>query len=558
MKKILKTIIIISIAVLGAGFLAPSPVYAVDELEVNFFGHDPLFDEANFLPGGNIARDVKVTNNTDTAQSIITEAIEYPGCPDPDDVPSTDLSRALDIVIREKGSSSDLYGGSTGIKSLFDFYTRVGFGSENELLLTQDLAGNGGNITYEFEISFPSGEENEWQGTTTTFDILIGFQGDGGGAISNGGSGSGGGLPPGLMITNERDDVITTATDITALITWQTNYFSTSKVIYGATQGQFNFSAGPERYGYDFYKEGDNSGLEKVTVHNITLTGLDANATYYYRCVSHASPDTIGFEHSFTTTLPEGVTVPEKEPGEGSGDVQETAEEEIKKEIDGGVYEAEDAEGLVLGETTEIEEARDTDQLDDEEPKQKKDEETAEEEEENGRTGLLAAIGGTFGSFGSCVSCFSWLYLFLFIIAPLMKLWAVLEKRDRTTNSALKKHYKRIATVWAIAFLAPASLTAWAYFANHHCVHIIYFWIFALLTVLSWWFDIRKTTMDIETLDNDDHQQTITKKQKLLLYAMFITLAIVLAIWLIFGCAPIWLILTLLAVNIVLRLFVKK
>ena len=540
MKKILIGLIVFcGVGLIPAGFAAAQGI-----VDISFENEpDALFQQINFLPGESTGGWIKVKNISGETQKIGVEIIDKldPLCQE------NCLSDKLNLVITEGENGTSL---TTG--SLTTFYEEGG-------IYLSDL-GIGENTVYYFSISFNPMADDDYQGSEAKFDIKIGTFGEesiSGEIIPGGGSSGGGGIfIAGLRIL---DESVPDISDYSVTVTWLTTSESTSRVIYSPEGFPHILKLNnPPKYGYAFSKEGDDSKNEKVVAHSVTIAGLLPGTTYYFRCISHASPDTIGFEHSFTTTLPEGVTVPEEEPGEEVEDVQKTAEEEIKKEIDGGVYETEDAEGLVLGETTEIEEARDTDQSDDEEPEQKKDEETVEEEEGNDRTGLLAAISNTFGSFGSCVSCFPWLCLLLFMIAPLMKLWAVLEKRDRTTNSALKKHYKRIATVWAIAFLAPASLTAWAYFANHHCVHIIYFWIFALLTVLSWWFDIRKTTMDIETLDNDDHQQTITKKQKLLLYAMFITLAIVLAIWLIFGCAPIWLILALLAVNVVLRLFVKK
>jgi len=82
-----------------------------------------LFDEANFLPGGSVTRWIKITNNGGESKPIATEAINYPGFPNAGNVPAYDLSRVLNIIIREKGGS-DLYGGSslTGEKTLFNFY----------------------------------------------------------------------------------------------------------------------------------------------------------------------------------------------------------------------------------------------------------------------------------------------------------------------------------------------------------------------------------------------------------------------------------------------------
>jgi hypothetical protein len=113
------------------------------------------------------------------------------------------------------------------------------------------------------------------------------------------GSVGGGGLPLGLTIQYENSQVATT----TATITWLTSYKSTSRVIYDIVPGQFNLSDGEPGYGYTYYtNEFDTpANPNGVTGHSITITGLTSGTTYYYRTVSHASPDTIGTEHSFTT-----------------------------------------------------------------------------------------------------------------------------------------------------------------------------------------------------------------------------------------------------------------
>jgi len=297
MSKIIKTILIISIIIFNAGFTSTPSAIAQDDNLVVEFEKTPLFEETDFKPGDSVTRWVKVTNNSSESQNIALEAINYPGFPNPDNVPAGDLSRALSIIIREK-DGSDLYGGSTGEKTLFDFYRKFGFNSTYEHVLTYNLSGNGGTITYEFIIAFPSKKANEWQTATTTFDILIGFQGKEGGPPPPPPSG-GPGLPPGLTILEE--SVTSTVGTTSVTITWTTSYLSTSQVIYDTTPGKFNLSAGPPNYGYTHSKEGDDSGLEKVTSHSVTIAGLTSGTTYYYRAVSHGSL-AISREFSFTTS----------------------------------------------------------------------------------------------------------------------------------------------------------------------------------------------------------------------------------------------------------------
>ena len=87
---------------------------------------------------------------------------------------------------------------------------------------------------------------------------------------------------------------------------------------------------GEPSYGYSFYKEGDDSGNPKVTFHSVTLTGLIPNTTYYFRCVSHASPPTIGREYSFTT-----LGVKKETQGETGKKISEGTTEEAEEEVGG-------------------------------------------------------------------------------------------------------------------------------------------------------------------------------------------------------------------------------
>lgn len=73
--------------------------------------------------------------------------------------------------------------------------------------------------------------------------------------------------------------------------------------MYGTTLGVFDFNS-PPNYGYSFStSESDTpANTNGVTLHTVVLTGLVPGTTYYYRTISHASPDTISYERSFTTS----------------------------------------------------------------------------------------------------------------------------------------------------------------------------------------------------------------------------------------------------------------
>ena len=263
---------------------------------VAVFTPDPLFGEVNFLPGDSVFASIKVDNNSGEQKSIIVEAINVVNS----SVGFGDkFGDALSLVIRE------------GAVIRFDDTLTVFF-DNGEFVLSDLNAGS--NTTYDFFINFKSSAENKYQGKDLSFEILIGFQGeketktgDSGGvyASSYGGGSSNSGTS--LTIINEKVASDTNCTE--AVVSWQTSLLSTTKVIYGETEGQFNFPAGSEEYGYDNYKKGDLSGQEKVILHNIKLNGLVPDTVYYYRCVSEVSSVTIGYEKSFRTCDPGVATV---------------------------------------------------------------------------------------------------------------------------------------------------------------------------------------------------------------------------------------------------------
>ena len=94
-----------------------------------------------------------------------------------------------------------------------------------------------------------------------------------------------------------------------ATIEWTTSYLSTSRVIYDVVSGVFDFS-NPPNYGYTFstLEEDTPASLNGVTRHMVVITGLAPGTTYYFRTISHASPDTIGFESTFTTAGLSGLS----------------------------------------------------------------------------------------------------------------------------------------------------------------------------------------------------------------------------------------------------------
>jgi len=278
MNKI-KTILIISIAVLGAGFLFALPVSANGNLVV-VFQNSPLFNEANFLPGDTISRWAQVTNNSTETQQIGTQAINVINIDHLGDVMHLQITEGVNT--RYSGTLSQFF-------------------AAGEIYLS-DLAGNGANTTYNYAITFDFGAGDDYWSKGLSFDFYIGFLGE---SISQeippgvGGNGGGGGTyTAGLIIF---DEAVTVDVN-TATITWKTNLNSTSRVIYSTLSSAPVFSiSNPPNYGYT---DSTTEDANKILNHSVTINGLLSGTVYVFRCISHASPDTISSEYSFTTLQP--------------------------------------------------------------------------------------------------------------------------------------------------------------------------------------------------------------------------------------------------------------
>jgi len=424
MKFLLKTILFF---IFGAGlsFAVALPVFAQNppSLEVQF-QNDPLFNEANFLPGESVTRWVKVTNNSGQTQPIAVEAINVN---DPDG-----LGDVLDLQIKE--GSNLLYNGT-----LSDFF------NHGEFYLS-DLA-NGSQTQYDFSVAFNSTADNSFQGKSLGFDILIGFQGtegeeNNGGEGGEGGGGSSGGgtnLPSGLTISEETVKVLSVS-ETTAVIYWETSYAATSQVIFSAEGQSHIFDLSAVHYGYA-QAWPDPEDLNKVLNHTVTLTGLTPGTTYYFRCVSHASPATITREHNFTT-LAQSVSGQGGSEGGGQEEGQEsdrgqfnkgkTGEEESSgetggqegsKEIFGGVNVGENIGGAYFNtEGGQGGESSPSHGISEQGPQAS--ESFSQGESKGLLSRLLASIGGLFsGKF--------WLHLLILLIIALLILIFLNRRRKR-------------------------------------------------------------------------------------------------------------------------------
>lgn len=271
-------LILLAAVLLPAGLLFGSTAQAAAPVNIAVtFTPNPLFGSVNFTPGDSTKAHIAIQNFSGVAKPIAIEAINVD---DPDQ-----FGDALNLEIKE--GSNTIFN-----KSLTDFFR------QGETYLS-NLANNA-STTYELIVTFEPASSNDYQDKVLkNFDIIVGFQGEQT-PVTPPGGGSGGGwgsiIPPGLSIFNEAS--IETGTDST-ILTWQTNYLSTSRVIYSSASEPHDFNYGSQpNYGYAHSTIEDPT---KVTVHSVGLAGLVPDTLYYYRVISHASPDTVGLSYSFRT-----------------------------------------------------------------------------------------------------------------------------------------------------------------------------------------------------------------------------------------------------------------
>lgn len=297
---------IVGLSVLGALLL---PVFASAANLGVVFEATPLFSEINFLPGSSVTRSATVTNNTQVTQDIITEATKV--------TDTGGLGAVLTLKIADAAGS--LYEGK-----LSDFLR----GGE-VLLLPLTRASS---KTYLFTISFDSDTPNAVQNAALGFDLCIGFKGgtrncgdtaissehtteDGSTSESGGtlpGTSSGGGgfvadpQPPGsLVLLSIQAYAGGDLTPDMVRIVWDTNFLSTSQVVYGiASGGLYSIDLSSPTFGYPSATAKDPT---KVTHHSVDISGLIPGETYLYRAISTASPPTVSFEQQFTVPKANGT-----------------------------------------------------------------------------------------------------------------------------------------------------------------------------------------------------------------------------------------------------------
>ncbi len=181
----------------------------------------------------------------------------------------------------------------------------------------------GKEAKYDLKVKFGKEAGDSYQSSSAGFDLTVGAFGEESVGEEQPASGddsdSGDSVEQDdLIISNEKIEE-ESLTENSAVISWDTNKESTSRVIYGTQSNVFNLSF-PPKYGYQYTTAEYDTGEDKTQNHRVEVEGLSSGTTYYYRTVSHASPDTVGRERSFTTRESEGESGAKDEDGDNDNE----------------------------------------------------------------------------------------------------------------------------------------------------------------------------------------------------------------------------------------------
>lgn len=166
--KLIK-IIVISLALalaynlVSPAFISSSTAYAAGDLTIDWGvpTGDPIFTVTGMMPGDVESRAVDVTNNATVVRPVAVRGI-----------PTNDadgMSQVIDFVISE--NSTDLYGGTTGAKTLAQFFIDS---TDPDGLALSNLNPSQ-TTTYTFKATFDINAGNEYQGAIVVFDLQIGI-----------------------------------------------------------------------------------------------------------------------------------------------------------------------------------------------------------------------------------------------------------------------------------------------------------------------------------------------------------------------------------------------
>lgn len=142
-------------------FLDNSTAFAVGSLTINWGvpSGNPIFVVTNYLPGQGEQRTVSITNNDTQTRHVAIQGIKTSE--------TGNISQVIDFVISQNGT--DIYGGTTGAKTLAQFFSVSNVGSG------LSLGDINASVTksFTFKATFKINSGNIYQLKSVVFDIKI-------------------------------------------------------------------------------------------------------------------------------------------------------------------------------------------------------------------------------------------------------------------------------------------------------------------------------------------------------------------------------------------------
>ncbi len=147
------------------------------------------------------------------------------------------------------------------------------------------------------------------------------------------------------VISDEAESSVSTSS---VTIAWTTDFPATSRVIYDIVS---HLDLGEEpNYGYANSTEEEDTD-PKVTSHSVDISGLTAGTTYYYRTISHGSPEAVSDENNFTTSSPAPTPTPTPTSSSSGGSTGDGKSDGLgcgSKDCSGNVASAPQALGALI------------------------------------------------------------------------------------------------------------------------------------------------------------------------------------------------------------------
>lgn len=102
---------------------------------------------------------------------------------------------------------------------------------------------------------------------------------------------------PVVQLSNEEPSEVK---ETSFVVTWETDHPATSRVIYDTVSHPV--LGGQPNYGYAFSTPESDTGEDMTKEHSVSISGLNQGTTYYFRTVSHGSPENVGEEEQINTS----------------------------------------------------------------------------------------------------------------------------------------------------------------------------------------------------------------------------------------------------------------